>query len=64
MNFVKFTEEFVIYMEKHVLIKKCLKIGKIVNKKGQNCIQDGDRPTIPSTLEMVDSVNVLILADR
>ena len=36
-------------------------------KKGQNDVQDEERPnrsTIASTSEMLDSVNVLILAER
>ena len=59
VNHVKFTEKCGIHMEKHILVKKMF-------TNGLNDIPVEDRPawlTIASTPEMVDSVNVLILAD-
>ena len=64
-NYVKFTEDCVMCTKKHISVKK--KKKKKVYKWAQNSIQDEDRPSRPtmtSTLEMVDSVNALILVNR
>ena len=51
-------------MEKHVLVKNVYKWAKLF-KEDQNSIQDESGwPTMASTLEMVDLVNALILADK
>ena len=53
---MEFTEECEICMEKHVLLKKCLRMGWIVFRPRQ--------AHNASTPEMVDSINAVILADR
>ena len=63
---VKFIQECVKYTETSFSQKNVYKWGKLL-KEDQNSIQDEDkpyRPTIVRTPEMVDSVNVLIWADR
>ena len=65
-NHEKFTEECVIYKEKHVLVKKKMFTN------GPNCLKKVDiifkmkthRLTVESSPEMVDLFNELILADR
>ena len=55
-----------MYTESHVFVKNVYKSAKLF-KEGRNRIQDEDRldrPTILSSSEMVDSVNVLMLANR
>ena len=56
-----------IYSEKHILIKSMFTNGLNCLKKGTNSIQVEKKPGRLSkigTLEMVDLINALILADR
>ena len=63
---MKFTKEYVTFMEKHVFVQNAYKWVKML-KEFQNSIQDEDKPdksTIVSTSEMVDSIRVPNLSDR
>ena len=59
-NHTKFTEENVMWTEKHIFVKNVYKCVNLL-KRGQNSIQDEVRL---GRRAMLDSVNVLILANR